>query len=111
MANGYKKILFMGIFLIYVFALITSTMLYSKISSRDFIIPVKKLCKDTQRLKNGDYIEPFVRCDKVRNSKSVGSGLGLAIVKKIVEDHDGTIELFSEENKYSKFIIKLPLKY
>jgi signal transduction histidine kinase len=38
-----------------------------------------------------------------------GSGLGLSYVKSIIEKHGGTIELISEENQGSEFIIKLAL--
>lgn len=40
--------------------------------------------------------ERFYRIDGSRNTKSGGSGLGLAIVKKIIEKHQGKIELVSE---------------
>lgn len=42
------------------------------------------------------------------STKETGTGLGLAIVKKIVDDHNGTIEVESIENEGTKFIIKLP---
>lgn len=38
-----------------------------------------------------------------------GFGLGLSYVKSIIESHQGNIELQSEKNKGSQFIIKLPL--
>jgi hypothetical protein len=42
------------------------------------------------------------------SEKSSGSGLGLYIVKEMVSKLDGTIQLKSEPDKGSEFIIKLP---
>ncbi len=42
------------------------------------------------------------------STKDVGTGLGLPIAKKIIEDHDGSIEASSKENKGSTITIKLP---
>lgn len=52
----------------------------------------------------------FVQSSKNKNSEQDGSGIGLELVKCLTEAHDGTIELISEENKGSEFIIKLPIK-
>ncbi len=49
----------------------------------------------------------FYRSDVARTTR--GFGLGLPIVKKIVELHHGTIEVHSEVNKGSTFIIRIPL--
>ena len=38
----------------------------------------------------------------------VGTGLGLAISQKIIEKHKGKIEVFTELNKGSEFIITIP---
>ncbi len=42
--------------------------------------------------------------------RKIGSGLGLYVCKKLIEIHHGEITVDSEINKYTKFIIKLPLK-
>lgn len=44
-------------------------------------------------------------------TKAEGTGLGLGVVQKIIYEHDGTISVESEEQKFTRFTIKLPLKY
>jgi len=51
----------------------------------------------------------FFRVDKARSRDQGGSGLGLSICKWIVEAHHGEINIESEIQKGSSFIIKLPL--
>lgn len=41
---------------------------------------------------------------------AVGTGLGLYLCKKIVNDHDGKIDLVSKEGQGSTFIVSLPVK-
>ncbi|MGB5874077.1 MAG: ATP-binding protein [Bacteroidota bacterium] len=43
------------------------------------------------------------------SGKRHGTGLGLAIVKRIVDDHDGRVELESQPNKGTTFRLFLPL--
>ncbi len=38
-----------------------------------------------------------------------GTGLGLAIVKRIIEDHRGSIQIFSHSPRGTRFEIKLPI--
>jgi signal transduction histidine kinase len=53
--------------------------------------------------------ERFYRGEKSRNRSTGGSGLGLAISKGIVEAHQGRIEVQSEAEKGTCFVIYLPL--
>ncbi|MGL5348725.1 MAG: sensor histidine kinase [Peptostreptococcaceae bacterium] len=56
-----------------------------------------------------NYIfERFYRVDESRNKETGGIGVGLTIVKSIIDLHKGTIEVNSEVDKGSEFIISLP---
>lgn len=48
--------------------------------------------------------DPFFTSGKIK-----GSGLGLAVVKEIVQAHNGVIRVKSEENKYTKFTVRIPI--
>jgi PAS domain S-box-containing protein len=62
---------------------------------------------------NGKGIPDAIRnkiFDLYYTSKPEGTGLGLSIVQKIIAEHNGTIEVFSEVNKFTKFKITIPQK-
>lgn len=54
--------------------------------------------------------EPYAREYNKLSSAEGGSGLGLAIVKKLIDAMHGEIEVKSELNKGSSFLISLPFK-
>src|SRR3989338_10048109 len=54
--------------------------------------------------------ERFYRSDKSRTNQYVsGYGLGLSIAKKIIDGHNGTIQVNSKKNQGTTFTIHLPL--
>lgn len=52
----------------------------------------------------------FFRTAAARRAEVQGSGLGLAIVKEVVEHHDGSVEVASEEAVGTTFRVHLPLR-
>ena len=53
--------------------------------------------------KHADIFRPYV------TGRKGGSGLGLAVTRRIVEEHSGRIDLFSEPGKGSDFVVRLPI--
>jgi two-component system OmpR family sensor kinase len=53
--------------------------------------------------------EPFFRSDPSRNRATGGVGLGLAVVRRIIEAHQGTIEVESDLGQGTRFVVTLPL--
>lgn len=59
----------------------------------------------SEEIKNHIF-EKFYCADKSRTNS--GNGLGLTLVKRVIELCDGTIEVESQKNIGTKFIVKLP---
>lgn len=53
---------------------------------------------------------PFTQSDSSTTRKYGGTGLGLTICKKLTELKNGTISVFSEEGKGSRFEVRLPME-
>lgn len=58
----------------------------------------------------GNIFRRFYRLDKSRSREEGGVGLGLSIAQWIAHAHHGKIEVESEPNHGSTFIVSLPLK-
>jgi signal transduction histidine kinase len=67
----------------------------------------------TVRLRDNGCGIPADKLDRIFNpfftTKEKGTGLGMAIAKKIVEAHEGTIDVVSKAGGGSEFIVSLPL--
>jgi signal transduction histidine kinase len=67
----------------------------------------------TVRVRDNGCGIPADRIDRIFNpfftTKEKGTGLGMAISKKIVEAHEGTIDVVSEAGRGTEFVVRLPL--
>ena len=65
------------------------------------------------RLRDNGCGIPADKIERIFNpfftTKEKGTGLGMAISKKIVEAHDGSIDVVSEAGRGTEFKITLPL--
>jgi signal transduction histidine kinase len=52
--------------------------------------------------------DQFYRVEKSRSSRHGGSGLGLAIVKRTIELHNGSVDLESYKNDWTRLTVRLP---
>ena len=69
----------------------------------------------TVRVRDNGCGIPAEKLERIFNpffsTKETGTGLGMAIAKKIVEAHEGTIDVVSEPGRGSEFKVTLPLPH
>lgn len=68
----------------------------------------------TVRVRDNGTGIPADKIDRIFNpfftTKEKGTGLGMAISKKIVEAHEGSINVVSEEGRGAEFVVTLPMQ-
>ncbi|MFH0860543.1 MAG: PAS domain S-box protein [Candidatus Altiarchaeota archaeon] len=77
---------------------------------RNIVIKIKDTGIGIPKGEVGKIFESFYQVDSSRRRKYKGVGLGLAVCKKIVEAHQGTIGVESEEGRGSIFSVVLPIR-
>ncbi len=85
-----------------------SVNIYDEIN--EFKIVVKDTGTGIPRYKIDLIFEEFGQVDKTLSRNAEGSGIGLSIVKNLIQLHEGSIEVESLENEFTKFTITLPIK-
>ncbi|MCG3180053.1 MAG: Sensor protein ZraS [Phycisphaerae bacterium] len=94
--------------------LINAQQAMSETSGGELIVRTQKLDgrASLEVADTGPGIEP-ARLERIfqayYSTKQGGSGLGLPTTRRIVEEHDGTIEVHSQPGRGTSFIIRLPL--
>jgi len=75
--------------------------------SREFEVVISDTGIGIPRNELPFIFQKFYRSSKLDASRQ-GSGLGLSLAKQIVELHKGVITVYSEEDKGTTFVVKLP---
>lgn len=83
-----------------VLARLDATKIRIAVVDNGFGIPEADISRITER---------FYRVDKSRSRAQGGTGLGLSIVKHILERHQTSLQIASQENKGSSFSFELPI--
>lgn len=80
-----------------------------KKEKKEAVISVKNTGKGISQEECGLIFDRFYKVDKSRGLDSKSFGLGLYIVRSIIEMNHGTISINSEVDKFTEFVIKLPI--
>jgi signal transduction histidine kinase len=73
------------------------------------IISVKDTGVGINEGKINVIFERFKQVDELLTRRHEGSGIGLSLVKSLVQMHGGSIEVHSEEEKGTEFLVMLPV--
>ncbi len=79
-----------------------------KIENNKIVTEIRDYGMGMDKNEKSKIFERFYQIDKSHSEN--GSGLGLSIVKRIVELSNGEIEVISEKEKGTSFIVSLPLE-
>lgn len=82
--------------------------IFSEIIGKDIAITIKDKGIGMSKSVQKQIFKKFYREERGNIHNVKGHGLGLSYVKKIITIHNGTIEVESEKNVGSTFIVKLP---
>lgn len=75
---------------------------------KEAVVTIKNTGKGISQEECGLIFDRFYKVDKSRGLDTKSFGLGLYIVRSIIEMNKGTIDIHSEVDKYTEFVIKLP---
>jgi len=78
---------------------------------QDVFIGVKDTGIGIAKDEQNKIFERFYRTDKTRNRETGGTGLGLAITYKTIVMHNGRIQVESEEQQGTEFLVRIPLRH
>jgi two-component system phosphate regulon sensor histidine kinase PhoR len=80
----------------------------SEFSGKDFIIKINDNGIGIGKSDRDEIFDRFKRIDDQISSLNIGQGLGLSIVKSLVELLGGSIQVRSEPNIGTEFIVSVP---